>query len=174
MNEPGATVEGLMLAFTFLMTTRGTPLLYYGDEIALPGGGDPDNRREFPGGWPGDARDAFTAGGRTPSEESVYQHVRRLARLRTELEPLRRGELVHLLVAEQTYAFARKGAGGPAVVVFNTGPAAAEVELETAPAGLAEGAALRDRLGALPEVAVRGGRIRITLPPRSAGVYLPR
>jgi hypothetical protein len=64
--------------------------------------------------------------------------------------------------------------GGPAVVAFNNGPAAAEVELETAPAGLAEGAALRDRLGALPEVAVRGGRIRITLPPRSAAVYLPR
>ena len=39
------------------------PLLYYGDEIAMPGGRDPDNRRDFPGGWRGDARDAFTPGG---------------------------------------------------------------------------------------------------------------
>ncbi|HEX4931684.1 MAG TPA: alpha-amylase family glycosyl hydrolase, partial [Gemmatimonadaceae bacterium] len=47
MHEPGATPEGLKLAFTFLFTTRGTPLVYYGDEIALPGGNDPDNRRDF-------------------------------------------------------------------------------------------------------------------------------
>jgi neopullulanase len=172
MNEPGATVEGLKLAFTFLMTARGTPLLYYGDEIALPGGGDPDNRREFPGGWPGDARDAFGASGRTASEESVFQHVRRLAHLRAETEPLRRGGLVHLLAAEQTYAFARTGRGGPAVVAINNGPAV-EVEVVTAPAGLAEGARLQDRLGPLPAVEVRGGRLRLALPARSAAVYLP-
>jgi glycosidase len=51
MNEPGATVQGLKLAYTFLFTTRGIPLIYYGDEIAMPGEGDPDNRRDFPGGW---------------------------------------------------------------------------------------------------------------------------
>ncbi len=50
MGEPGATVAALKNAFTFLFTTRGTPLLYYGDEIAMAGGGDPDNRRDFPGG----------------------------------------------------------------------------------------------------------------------------
>ena len=51
MDEPGATVAGLKLAFTFLLTARGIPLVYYGDEIAMPGGVDPDNRRDFPGGW---------------------------------------------------------------------------------------------------------------------------
>src|SRR6185295_13460437 len=65
MNEPGATLDGLKLAFTFLLTARGTPLVYYGDEIALPGGGDPDNRRDFPGGFPGDARSAFESGSRS-------------------------------------------------------------------------------------------------------------
>ena len=55
MNEPGATVEGRQLADTFLLTARGTPLVYYGDEIGLRGGGDPDNRRDFPGGFAGDA-----------------------------------------------------------------------------------------------------------------------
>lgn len=65
MSEPDATVEGLKLALTFLMTTRGIPLIYYGDEIGMPGGADPDNRRDFPGGWPGDPRDAFLAKGRT-------------------------------------------------------------------------------------------------------------
>ena len=64
MNEPGATIRRLELAYTLLLTVRGTPLLYYGDEIALPGGGDPDNRRDFPGGWAGDPRNAFDPSGR--------------------------------------------------------------------------------------------------------------
>jgi glycosidase len=172
MNEPGATSQGLSLAFTFLMTTRGTPLVYYGDEIGMPGGNDPDNRRGFPGGWPGDVRDAFTAAGRTPAEEALFQHVRRLARLRALLEPLRRGGLVHLLADEQAHAFARTGDGGPVVVVFNNAPAAAQVEFEAGPAGLAEGTTLEDRLGTLPRTEVREGRLRLDMPPRSAGVYV--
>jgi glycosidase len=35
MAEPGATVAGLKLAEAFIMTTRGTPILYYGDEFAM-------------------------------------------------------------------------------------------------------------------------------------------
>src|SRR5207237_6245624 len=91
MSEPGATVAGLRLAYTFLLTARGTPLVYYGDEIALPGGGDPDNRRDFPGGWPGDPRNAFEARGRTPEEEAIHAHVTKLIHLRTQIAPLSRG-----------------------------------------------------------------------------------
>ena len=68
MHEKGATIEGLKLAQTFIMTTRGTPLLYYGDEIAMPGGGDPDNRRDFPGGFAGDKRNSFDPSGRTKTK----------------------------------------------------------------------------------------------------------
>ena len=80
LNEDGATPAGLMLAQTFLLTNRGIPLLYYGDELGMTGGDDPDNRRDFPGGFPGDARNAFTAAGRTPAEQAIWQHVRTLAR----------------------------------------------------------------------------------------------
>ena len=173
MNEPGATHDGLALAFTFLMTARGTPLVYYGDEIGMPGGNDPDNRRDFPGGFPGDARDAFTAAGRTPPEERLFQHVRRLAHLRRELEPLRRGEMVHLLAGEQAYAFARRSPRGVALVVLNNAAAPAEVEFGVAAAGLADGARLEDRLGAHGPVPVMNGRIRVALPPRSAALLAP-
>jgi glycosidase len=174
MNEPGATHEGLALAFTFLMTARGIPLVYYGDEIGLPGGNDPDNRRDFPGGFPGDARDAFTPGGRTAPEERLFQHVRRLAHLRREMDPLRRGEMIHLHAAEQTYAFARRTGSGAAVVAFNNGPAEAELAFEATPAGVAEGQTLDDRLGTLSALTVRNGRIRVRLPSRSAAVLVPR
>ena len=71
-SEDGATAAGLSLAQTFLMTNRGVPLVYYGDELGMKGGDDPDNRQDFPGGFPGDTRDAFTASGRTPSEQEVW------------------------------------------------------------------------------------------------------
>jgi glycosidase len=174
MSEAGATVQGLDLAFTFLMTARGIPMIYYGDEIGMRGGGDPDNRRDFPGGWPEDARNAFTAAGRTPEEQAIWEHVRRLARLRGELEPLRRGPMVNLCVSDQTYGYARTGAAGPVMVLINNAADAAEVSCNLSPLGLAEGVSLTDRLGEAPELHMAGGQIHARFPARTAGVYVAR
>ena len=171
MHESGATPDGLKLAFTFLLTARGLPMIYAGDEIGMPGGGDPDNRRDFPGGWTGDARNAFDPAGRTPEEQAVFARVRTLAHLRAELPALRRGRHVTLAVGDQTYAYARAAEGSVAVVVINNGTAPAELEVPAAPAGLAEGQTLVDRLGAAVPVTVEGGRLRMTLPARSASIY---
>ncbi|MBI3471564.1 MAG: cyclomaltodextrinase N-terminal domain-containing protein, partial [Candidatus Solibacter usitatus] len=148
MNEPGATAEGLKLAFTFLLTARGIPMIYYGDEIAMRGGNDPDNRRDFPGGWREDSRNAFESAGRTPEEQAVFDHIRRLTRLRARLAPLRNGSLLHLRVNDQTYAFTRASGSSTVLVVFNNGPQPASFSVPT-PA--ATGASLRDELGVAPD-----------------------
>jgi glycosidase len=136
MNEKGATVEGLKLAQVFVMTTRGTPLLYYGDELAMPGGGDPDNRRDFPGGFPGDARDAFTRAGRTPVEDDVFEHVKWLARLRALHPALRRGSVVHVYDEEQQTVFARVLGDSATFVAFNNDTKPATVKFKLSHAGL--------------------------------------
>jgi neopullulanase len=169
MGERGATVAGLKLAYTFLLTTRGIPQLYYGDEIALAGGGDPDNRRDFPGGWPGDRRNAFEASGRTAEENQVFDHVRRLLRLRAELEPLRRGRLTHVHIAEQQYVYARLGQNQTVIVAVNNAARPAEFEaVIPQAAGVAEGRVLKDRLSGAGDVRVVGGKISLKLPARSA------
>ncbi len=172
MSESGATTAGLELAMTFLLTARGTPLLYYGDELALAGGADPDNRRDFPGGFENDPASAFESAGRTPEQQAVWEHVRRLARLRGELAPLRLGATVHLLATEQAYVFARVTESGESVVVaFNndTKPASLVVPIEGA--RLSEGTSLEDRLRVGPRLRVESGRISLALPARSAAVY---
>jgi glycosidase len=174
MNEPGASIAGLKLALTFIMTTRGVPMIYSGDEIAMPGGGDPDNRRDFPGGWPGDLHNAFEASGRTPDEEAAFEHVSKLAQLRTELEPLRRGKLVDLDVGDQIYAYARLTDRQSVVVIINNGVEGATVEFDGAPARLSNGTTLTDRLGKGPPLQVRDGKIRATLPQRTVSVYVPK
>jgi glycosidase len=169
MSEQGATVAGLKLAFTFLLTTRGIPQLYYGDEIALPGGNDPDNRRDFPGGWSGDARNAFDAAGRTAKENEVFEHLKKLLRLRKDWVPLRRGKLYHLMLNEQTYGYARVTAGKTVVVVINNTAQPATVEFGLpAELRLAEGATLRNVLGAGAEVRVTNGKLQFTLDAKAA------
>ena len=174
MSEPGASPESLRSAFTFLLTARGTPLVYYGDEIAMAGGGDPDNRRDFPGGFPGDARSAFEAAGRTPDEEAVHARVRALLRLRGETPALRRGATRNLHVADKSWVYARilEGAG-PALVAFNTGDRPEPVDVDAVAAGLPAGSRLTDQLGSGLAATVDGGRLRLTLPPRTSAVLLP-
>jgi glycosidase len=170
MNEPGATVAGRQLADTFLLTARGTPLVYYGDEIGLPGGGDPDNRRDFPGGFPGDARDAFITGGRTAEEAAVFENFRRLAWLRGELAPLRRGRMLTLAVTDQAWAYARVLDGQAVVVVLNNATEPVSLDIPTAAAGWTADRSLENRLGG-GFARVEGGRLRVSLGPRSAAIY---
>jgi hypothetical protein len=172
MNEPGAGLEGLKLALTFIMTTRGVPMIYSGDELAMPGGADPDNRRDFPGGWPGDPHNAFEASGRSPDQEAVFARVVKLAHLRHELEPLRRGKLVDLFVSDQVYAYARLTDLQSVVVIINNAVDRATVEFDAVPARLLNGTTLTDRLGGGPPLQVYNGRLSATLPGRTASIYV--
>src|SRR5216684_1321840 len=112
MSEQGATIAGLKLANAFVLTTRGVPQLYYGDEIGMTGPDEPTARADFPGGFPGDKRNAFTREGRNQQEEDAFEFVRTMAHFHTELLPLQRGELVSLYVSAQQYAYARKAPTG--------------------------------------------------------------
>jgi glycosidase len=172
MSEPGATSEGLRLAFTFLMTVRGAPLIYYGDEIGMRGGGDPDNRRDFPGGWPGDARNAFEAAGRAPDEEATFGHVQKLAQLRARLAPLRRGRMAHLAAAEQSLVFARILDGQAVIVCLNNAATPAEIGFGVQEAGMPPGVVLEDQLGAVGCVRAVAERASVRLPPRGAAILV--
>ncbi len=175
MSEKGATVEGLKLAQTFIMTTRGTPLLYYGDELAMPGGGDPDNRRDFPGGFPNDARNAFT---------ESRPHVGRERRLRARQTPCaaagradrapprRAGARLRRRAADRLRAHPRRLA--PVIIAFNndTKPATFEFDvtsLRPARRRRSCSTGLRRSNGFIRVV---GGRVRLSLSPRSASVIV--
>lgn len=83
LSEPGATTEKLKLAFALLTTMRGTPEIYSGDEIAMEGGLDPDNRRDFPGGFAGNSHNAFNQSERTTKEADIFNWASALIHMRT-------------------------------------------------------------------------------------------
>jgi glycosidase len=172
MNEKGATIDGLKLAQTLIMTSRGTPILYYGDEIAMPGAGDPDNRRDFPGGFPGDKRNAFTPAGRSSKENEVWNYLAKLGRLRQELEPLRRGSTLDLLDEDQQMAYARVTPAGSVIVVINNDPKPADVTFNyTDVNGAPLHASFTDVLGSMGTIEFHDGFFRARFPGRTAAVF---
>ncbi len=173
MSEPGATLDGLRQAFTFLLTSRGTPLIYYGDEIGMNGGGDPHNRRDFPGGWTDDKQSAFEPEGRTPRQESIHRHVKKLLALRRELAVLRDGPQRFLLADADACAFERAGSAEGVLVVINNAPREREIQLELDHPVWSAAAGLVDRLGGLEAVKVHNGRLQLVMPAGQAAVLVP-
>lgn len=172
MSENGATIDGLKLANTFVLTTRGIPQLYYGDEIAMTGQDEPTTRQDFPGGFPGDKRNAFIAAGRTREENEVFNAVRELNRLRAELDPLRRGELINLHASEEFYVYARKTAKDFAIVAINNSKNGSSISFNVGPLGLKDGMQLRDRLLHVRTVQVRQGKVEVGLPAKTAVILV--
>jgi hypothetical protein len=102
----------------------------------------------------------------------VFDYVRKVARLHSQLEVLKGGSLVNLFVSEQQYAYARVTKVASAVTVINNDRKAAEIEFDVSRIGLANGDALVDRLGVSKDVQVNGGKVKATLPARSAAIFV--
>ncbi len=128
-SAEGSSAAKLRLAFGLTLTLRGIPQLYYGDEIGMAGGGDPDNRRDFPGGWSEDSRNAFTEAGRTAEQQATFAYVRTLLRLRREHPALASGRLWHLASDESSYVFVRETEEESVLVAFNGSGQARELRV---------------------------------------------
>jgi len=170
LTDANGSREKLKLAFALLATLRGTPQLYYGDEIGMTGGEDPDNRHDFPGGFPGDQHNAFTQAGRTPEEQDSYARVQELLKLRREHPALRTGVHKHVAVADNYYAFTREISGERLLIVFHNGDAAQDVTLDFVGTSLA-GARSLTPIFAAASVQLEGTRVRLQLAPTSLMIY---
>jgi glycosidase len=166
------TLEGAMLHTAFLLSVRGTPQLYYGDEIALEGSEDPDNRRDFPGGFPGDRRNAFLKGRRDARQERMYEWTRDWLRLRREREALRRGRLIDLAYDDDAYVYERRSATDLLIIAINRAATQKTVSISADAMGLRDGVRLFPLLGAGARSApVLNGKAELILPPKTAVAY---
>jgi glycosidase len=171
MSLEGATIKGAMLHTAFLISVRGVPQLYYGEELAMVGGKDPDNRRDFPGGFPGDTRSAFDSASRTPAEEQMFEWTRNWLRLRREHSAIRRGRLTDLFFDDDTYAFLRSDGNEKVVIAINRAPKAKAISISARACETGDNSRLTPLLNASDRPAVTHGSIRIELPAQSAMAY---
>ena len=109
-------------AMTFLLTSRGIPQIYYGTEILMNGskeGSDGFVRRDFPGGFPGDTTDAFTAAGRTPMQNEAHDFLRRLLQWRKGNDVIAHGSLKHFMPENGLYVYQRRLGDKEVTVMLN-------------------------------------------------------
>ncbi|HEX3436186.1 MAG TPA: alpha-amylase family glycosyl hydrolase [Pseudacidobacterium sp.] len=144
LSEPGASVASLKIAFGLIATMRGMPQLYSGDEIAMRGGDDPDNRHAFPGGFPGDTTNAFTQSGRTPEQQEVFSWVQGLLQLRANEPELTQAQQQNIFADDTTFAFVRgsnletgcQNGGSRVLVITQKDPVLKHLQLKTAQTAL--------------------------------------
>jgi glycosidase len=135
-------LKRVILGQAFLMFSRGTPVIYYGDEQGFTGdGGDQDSREDmFPsqvatyndnrlvGSTGSTAVDNFN------TEATLYRAIAGMAAIRAATPALRRGRQVVRAYGDRPglFAFSRFSGQDEVLVVFNTGlkPLIAQVEVD--------------------------------------------
>lgn len=110
------------MGIAWLLTTRGIPQFYYGDEILMKGLTNPDGlvRLDFKGGWAGDKENKFTAAGRTDMENEAFNYVRKLANYRKQSPALQTGKLMQFVPENGVYVYFRYDRDKTVMIVMNT------------------------------------------------------
>ncbi len=107
VNEDYGKFKNIM---AFILTTRGVPLIYYGDEILMTGlekNGHGDIRKDFPGGWPNDTINAFVATERSTQQNEAFDYVSKLLNYRKNSSTLQYGKLKHFIPEDGIYVYFR-------------------------------------------------------------------
>ena len=170
-SAEGSSAAKLKLAFALTLTLRGIPEIYYGDEIGMAGAGDPDNRRDFPGGWREDKQNAFSEQGRTREQNDLFSCVKELLRLRREHAALRGGHLWHLFSDETSYVFARESEEERVLVVFNNNSEPRELDVALRDTPL-QGVMRATRLFGEGSVKQSGTELHVDEPPQSLSIFI--
>ncbi len=111
------------VGISWLMTFRGIPQMYYGNEILMTGFTSPSDgyvRQDFPGGWEGDAANKFTAAGRTEKENSIFNYYKRFANFRKTSSAIKTGKLMQFYPVDGVYVYFRYDEKQTVMCVMNT------------------------------------------------------
>ena len=119
------------MGLAWLLTFRGIPQIYYGDEILMTGITNPDGnvRRDFKGGWAGDTENKFTKAGRTEKEDNIFQYVKRFANFRKNSSAITTGKMTQYVPVDGVYVYFRYNNNQTVMCVMNTNDSTSTVDL---------------------------------------------
>jgi glycosidase len=172
-----------LIGLTLLFCLRGIPQLYYGNEIGLEGGKDPDNRRDMPWDWM-----EGVAGEKGPSEDHpqarcIFRYVQSLIRLIRQHEALQCGASITLYANPTLFVYIREFRTSIVIIAVHNGkqnmsePISVQVyanpHLSRRTCSLMEGRMLRDALsGEGSPLFVQQGAFSLQLPGKAAAIYV--
>ena len=118
----GRDTLALKQALALLLTINRTPQLYYGTEVLMNGTKevtDGNVRKDFPGGFPDDTHNAFSAEGRSHTENAMYRWLSRLLHWRQGNKVITRGKQTQFIPYEGVYVIARQYKGKTVLTILN-------------------------------------------------------
>lgn len=118
----GRDTTALKQALALLLTMNRIPQLYYGTEVLLNGTKqvmDGYVRRDFPGGFPGDTHDCFTASGRDDAEQGMFSWLSRVLHWRQGCEAVTQGTQKQFIPYKGVYVLCRQWKGKTVMTVLN-------------------------------------------------------
>ena len=118
----GKDSTALKQALAILLTVNRIPQLYYGTEVLMNGTKevtDGNVRKDFPGGFPGDERSAFTAEGRTRAENAMFTWLSKLLHWRQGNDVIVKGKQTQFIPYNGVYVVARQYNGKTVMTVVN-------------------------------------------------------
>jgi glycosidase len=110
------------MAIAYYATMRGIPMFFYADEILASHMGTSSHgalRSDFPGGWEGDAVNAFTGEGLTEQQRDAQQLVRTLLNWRKDNPTIHHGRFMHFAPIRNVYVYFRYDDDNTIMVVLN-------------------------------------------------------
>ncbi len=119
----GENMNKYRSAIAWLLTCRGIPEMYYGDELGLTGFTYPNDghvRQDFPGGWAADPVNKFVAANRTAHEDSIWNYIQILAIFRKSSSAITTGKMMQYVPADGVYVYFRYDNKQTVMVVMNT------------------------------------------------------
>ena len=152
--------QKLTMAFAFLMSVPGVPLIYYGDEVGMPGAGDPDNRR------------FMQFDGLADGQKALRTAVAKLGKARGDHAAMRIGKLTKLWSDPDGLAVALVASGDAAVVVLNRGAARTLTFSVMSAPGVPTTVPMVDVLTGT-SYGVTTGNLAVALPKYGAAVLVP-
>lgn len=156
----GGDTRRLKNTVLFQMTYLGVPHIYYGDEVALEGGRDPDNRRPFPWNWESDS-----------TASDIHEFYKRLIKIRHTYSALRTGSFQTIVTEGNVFGYRRKDQKNEILVFINNGEQTREITLIAASLGLSESGRLVSLLNEQTN-RYQDGEIHLTIPPVSGNLFL--
>jgi neopullulanase len=123
LSEVGEDIAKLKMGIAWLLTCRGIPELYYGTEVLMKGVSNPDGlvRLDFPGGWAGDKKNAFTKEGLTKDEADVLSYTSTIANFRKSSSAIKTGKTTQYVPDDGLYVYFRYDTNQTVMCVMNTG-----------------------------------------------------
>ncbi len=163
-------IEKYKMGITFLLTTRGIPQLYYGDEIMLPGNkseGDASLRPDMPGGWLTDKSNVFNNQNLDQRQSDVLDYTRKILHLRKQHLALQSGKLLHYIPQDGVYVYFRFDAGERFMIIFNNNDQPKDIDITRFEEGLNGAKSIKS----MEDNEFQSIQYHFMLPPKSAQIF---